>query len=142
VKVESDEFCVTCLGNKKHNQQSSKEEEKEADNSSDNKNVQSSWQMIPGVPDANLENTEEYPPFVMRVVKVYQLLINQRNLKKYIYVKSIYKQGMDGTILFICHIIFILNIIKNFIKKDMFNIIERLYLKKIQLILMFSKTEE
>ncbi|OXU31444.1 hypothetical protein TSAR_004722 [Trichomalopsis sarcophagae] len=69
VKVKSDEFCVTCLGNKKNIQQTSKDEETQADNTSDNKNAQSSWQMIPGVADANMDNTEEYPPFVMRVVK-------------------------------------------------------------------------
>ena len=85
---------MTCLGIKKRNQQSSEEDKQ--DNTSDNKNGQSRWHIIPGVADANLENEEEYPPFVMRVVKVYQLLINQRIFKKNLFIPKLCIGSRDG----------------------------------------------
>lgn len=89
---------VTCLGSKKQNQQSSEEEEKkDGVNTSDSKNAQFSWQVIPGVPDAKVDNPEEYPPFVMKVVKVHQLPINQWDGKSFL--NNYIKQGMDGIIL-------------------------------------------
>lgn len=92
---------VTCLGNKKQIQQQSSEEEEKKEgsaNTSDSKNAQFSWRVIPGVPDAKVDNPEDYPPFVMKVVKVYKLPINQQGLKKN-FQKIALNQGMGGVIL-------------------------------------------
>lgn len=80
-KVECYVFCVTCLGNKKQNQQSAKETEN-TDDAAKSDNVQWNWNVIPGVPDAKIEDTEEYPPFITHAVKVSSFLINQRSTKK------------------------------------------------------------
>ena len=61
---------VACLGNKKLIQQSTKEEDNEADNETETKDVLSSWVINPGIANAKVEDIEEFPPFIMRVVKV------------------------------------------------------------------------
>ncbi|XP_014229072.1 uncharacterized protein LOC106653922 isoform X1 [Trichogramma pretiosum] len=62
--------------NKKVNQQSSKEGDNSTDKSSENKDNQSEWVIVPGYADANVENAEEYPPFIMRVVKIFEEFLN------------------------------------------------------------------
>ncbi|XP_058792221.1 uncharacterized protein LOC131664830 isoform X3 [Phymastichus coffea] len=62
--------------NKKQNQQATREQEENADDIPKSKNIQWGWSVVPGVPDAKLEDTEEYPPFIMRVVKLFGEFLN------------------------------------------------------------------
>lgn len=73
---------MACLGSKNRKQQSAAEEEDKtgaSDKTSDNKN-EVEWIVKSGVPDANLENTEEYPVFIMQVMEVYTKKATNRNL--------------------------------------------------------------
>lgn len=79
---------MTCLGSKKRYQPPSKEEDKPTpDNTSQKKNFEVVWVVNSGAADANMENAEEYPPFVMHVVEVHHLLLKPQLFKEKIYMK-------------------------------------------------------
>lgn len=64
---------VTCLGNRKPVQESQESTEKQNENkeASSGNTEPTMWRLSPtGVWDSNTDNSSEYPPFVMKAVKV------------------------------------------------------------------------